>query len=258
MYYHKILKHTGGAILSLLVILLVWFTLSSSARWPSNLFPSPSQVFKTLIHTISDGAIFGDVLDSAARAYAGILLGATGGLMLGLLTGSNNIASLIISPALNFIRQLPPVALIPLMIIWFGIDNAAKILTIACTVALAVWINTDAGVRRIPTSYNWLIQAKKHSAAAIIFRIKIPAAAPFILTGLRNSAAIAFIMVFVSELAGSASGIGYQISIAQLAYRVDLMIALLIILATLGWLTDVALQITYYLICPWARSKNQI
>jgi len=136
------------------------------------------------------------------------------------------------------LRPLPPVAIIPLIIIWFGIGAGAKIFSIAFAVFFPVWINTYIGSRQINHIFLWSGNLLTNSRLKILLKIIIPATLPFIVAGVRTSIAIAFIMVFVSELIGSSSGLGYRISISQLTYRIDEMMATLFVLGALGALSD--------------------
>jgi ABC-type nitrate/sulfonate/bicarbonate transport system permease component len=154
-------------------------------------------------------------------------------------------------------RALPPVAIIPLVILWLGIGDVAKVSSIAFAVFFPVWINTYAGANRVPSVYLWSGRSFGFSKREELFKIVLPASVPFIEAGLRTGIALAFVMVFVSELAGANAGLGYTIAIAQLAYRVDRMLAALVTLALLAATADYALHETMLWALPWLRDTTR-
>lgn len=225
-------------ISSFIVLLLAWQALAYSGFVSSALFPSPVHVGRALLGMISTGIIFIDVRDSLGRVTAGLCAGSIVGVLVGLLTGRIIFFDAVLSPVIQFLRPFPPVALIPLIIVWFGIDDVAKIISIAFAVFFPVWINTYLGARQIPKPFLWSAQLLTHSSLRIWSSVILPASLPFILAGIRTGVAVAFVMVFVSELAGASSGLGYRISVTHLSYRLDEMMAALIVLGFLGATVD--------------------
>ncbi|MBU1945458.1 MAG: ABC transporter permease [Nanoarchaeota archaeon] len=212
--------------------------LSNSGLVNSSLFPPPTKVFLSFTELLRSGEIILHIKSSIWRVLFGLLMGSVAGIIIGLLTGRNNLYDKSFSPLLQIFRSFPAVAIIPLVIAWFGIGEGAKLFSISFAVFFPVWINTHIGSSRIPVHY---LQSSSLLTKSIItkwFRVILPASLPFIVAGIRNGIAIAFIMVFVSELAGASSGIGYLISVSHLAYRIDKMIVGLILLGLLGALTD--------------------
>ena len=152
-------------------------------------------------------------------------------------------------------RALPPVAILPLFIIWFGIDEEAKIIGIAFGSFFPVWLNTTVGASKIPQVYVDNARLLTRSKLKIIFKILFPATMIYIVAGLRLSVAAAFIMVFVSELAGANRGIGFTIANSQMNYQIDLMTAALCILATMAALIDYFIKKGASIIFPWINKS---
>ena len=148
-------------------------------------------------------------------------------------------------------------AVIPLVIVWFGIGEVSKVFSIAFAVFFPVWIATHLGTQSIPNSWVWTAQTFKPGRVQLLLRVIFPAALPYVVPGLRTGMAIAFVMVFVSELAGASSGVGYQISVSHLAYRVDRMMASLAVLAVLGASADFLTTRALYLALPWLKYSVQ-
>lgn len=244
-------RRVGLSCVPILALLLLWEAVSRSALINPLLFPPPTIVARALWDLIRSGVLAWDAVVSLWRVLAGLIAGILAGLVTGLLTGRIRALERILSPVIHVLRPLPPVAIIPLIIVWFGIDDAAKIFSIALAVFFPVWLNTHIGAQRVAQEYLWSAELLTRSRAAIFARVVLPAALPFIVAGIRAAISTAFIMVFVSELAGAQSGLGYRISITQLAYRIDQMIAALVVLALLSALCDRLFTGTIARLFPW-------
>ncbi len=242
-------KLTG--VFSVVCFLSGWHLLSTS-NWISNtLFPSPLQVFQAAIVWFSSGDFGRDIFSSLARGTAGFSGGALLGIVAGLITGRIRIANQILYPLLQIFRPLPPVAIIPLIIVWFGIGDAAKVISIMFAVFFPVWINVYLGARNIPQSHLWSASLLTRSKAKIFINILLPSTLPSIVAGCRTAIATAFIMIYVSELAGASEGLGYRISINHLAYKIDYMMGALAVLAAAGALADFVFMRAMIFFFPW-------
>lgn len=250
------LKRIGFLFAPVVGLLLIWEIVSRSAIINPLLFPPPSLVVVALWGLIRSGVLIMDAAVSLWRVLAGLSLGILLGISTGLLTGRIRTLDRVMSPVINFLRPLPPVAIIPLIIVWFGIDDAAKIFSIAIAVFFPVWLNTHIGAERVAQEYLWSAELLTRSKFTIFSRVVLPAALPFIVAGVRTAISTAFIMVFVSELAGAESGLGYRISITQLAYRIDQMMAGLIVLTLLSAVCDRVFTKTVLRLFPWLSLRQ--
>lgn len=242
----------GQRLLPVLVTLGLWELLSRTAVANPRLFPPPTEVAAALRAWALSGSLWTDVRVSYVRMAGGLLGGGVLGVLVGMLTGRTRWGTAL-GPILQIFRPLPPVAIIPLVIVWFGIGNAAKVFSIGFAVLFPVWINTHLAAESIPREYLWSARMLGASKLRTLYRVVFPAALPGIVAGLRTSVAIAFIMVYVAEIAGASSGIGYRISVAHLAYRIDLMMAALIVLALAGALADWLVARVVGWLFPWIR-----
>jgi ABC-type nitrate/sulfonate/bicarbonate transport system permease component len=243
--------------LPILGLLLIWESISRSGLVNAALFPAPSKVAAALVEMFSSGEMIGDIRASAVRLFAGLFLGGAIGIALGLLTGRNKFLTELVGPVIQFFRPLPPVAIIPLVIVWFGIGETAKIFSIAFAVFFPVWLNTHLGALGISSKLLWSASKLTDSKLKIFWRVIFPASLPFIVAGLRTGIAVAFVMVFVSELAGASEGVGFRISISNLAYRIDQMIAALAVLGASGALADYVFSKGIVRLYPWLKfAKN--
>lgn len=232
---------------------MLWEAISRSDVVNSALFPPPSKVVLALADLVTSGELLIDIRASYFRLLVGLAIGTVFGITLGLLTGRIKAVADVISPLIQIFRPLPPVAIIPLIIVWMGIGETAKVFSTAFAVFFPVWLSAHLGAQQIPKRLLWSASTLTHSKIRIFRSVIFPAALPFIIAGLRTAIAIAFVMVFVSELAGASEGIGYRISTSHLAYRIDKMIAALAILGASGALADYLFSQGVLRIFPWLK-----
>lgn len=239
--------------LSILVFLLMWEAIARAGFASRALFPPPSQVLAAFLELVRSGEMLRDVRISTWRALIGFALGGTAGIIVGLVTGRIEWLDNYCSPVIQLFRPLPPVAIIPLVIVWFGIGEISKIFSIAFAVFFPVWINTHLGAREVPRAFVWSAATMGVNGLAVLPKVILPSALPFVVAGLRTGVSLAFVMVFVSELAGASAGVGYQISVSYLAYRVDRMMAALLVLGLLGATSDILLTRFCWRLFPWLK-----
>jgi len=225
-------------LLPIVIFIIIWQILSNSGFVNEILFPPPTKVLSSFVELCQSGELFLHIRSSIWRVIVGLIFGSIIGIIFGLLTGRISRVDKSLSPLFNVFRSFPPVALIPLIIAWIGIGELAKVFSISFAVFFPVWINTHIGASRIPEQYLRAADLLTSSPYTKGIKIILPAALPFARAGIRTGIAIAFIMVFVSELAGASRGLGYLISISHLTYRMDTMIVGLILLGLFGALTD--------------------
>ena len=233
-------------------ILFGWEIISIFGIFNPVLFPGPLAVFEAGMQWFSSGDFMRDILTSCWRIFVGLAIGASFGAFAGLVIGRVFFLEEAVAPVLHILRALPPVALIPLVILWFGIGDTAKIFSIAFAVFFPVWVSTLVGAKTVHADYIKTAKVCSKSGIETFKKVVFPATMPFIVSGIRIGIAVAFIMVFVSELAGSSSGLGYFIARAQVIYRADLMIAGLIVLGLIAAMTDYAFMIATKKFFPWA------
>jgi len=251
------MKQIIRASLSIIAFLVVWEIIARIGFIHISLFPPPTRVAVAFLEMAQSGELLRDVQASLWRAFVGLALGSILGVVVGLVTGRIERINNYLSPIIQIFRPLPPVAIIPLVIVWFGIGETSKLFSIGFAVFFPVWVNTHIGAREIPKTYLWSAQTLRVRRFELFWRVIFPGALPFIVAGFRTGIAIAFVMVFVSELAGASAGIGYQISVSHLAYRVDRMIAALILLGLFGASADLILTRLLWAAFPWLKLLGQ-
>ncbi|MFA6419881.1 MAG: ABC transporter permease [archaeon] len=251
------MKLNWRGVVFIVSLVVLWQVVSTIGVFNESLFPSPPKVFSAFLVLVYSGELLIDIFSSLWRVLLGLAIGSVIGVVLGLLVGRTLWLDKIASPTLNILRALPPVAIIPLMIVWFGIGDNAKIIEIAFAVFFPVWISTLIGAKSINENYLRTAKIFVKSKQQALRKILFPATLPFIANGIRIGIAVAFIMVFVSELAGASSGLGYLIAYAQIIYRADIMFVGLIVLGLLAAATDQIFIFAYTKKFPWVNKNGE-
>jgi ABC-type nitrate/sulfonate/bicarbonate transport system permease component len=246
------------SIVSVGVFLAIWQFMSSTDVINSNLIPPPSRVFLAIKEWARSGELLKDFLDSIWRAVIGLYIGSIIGISLGLLTGRNEKMNYLLTPILNIFKAFPPVAMLPVFITLFGIGNFSKIFSISFASIFPLWVNTHLGASTIPVEYIRSAKLLTKSKYKYFIDVIVPASMNSIIAGFRISIAISFIMLYVSELAGASSGLGYQISSSHLAYRMDKMFGALIILGLSATLIDLIFNKLIKYFFPWVQLNKII
>lgn len=244
------------AAVSVLVVGIAWEALARSGAVPVALFPPPSRVVPALLEFARSGELVRDVGASVWRVVVGCLLGSLVGVVTGLATGRWRRLDAYLSPLIQLLRPLPPVAIVPLVIVWFGIGDTAKLFSIAFAVFFPVWVGAYVGARTVPQIYLWSAQILGVRGWPALLRVVLPASLPTLSAALRTGVGVAFVMAFVAELAGASSGLGYQIAVSHLSYRIDRMMAALAVLAVIGAVADLALASALRALCPWLKDDH--
>jgi ABC-type nitrate/sulfonate/bicarbonate transport system permease component len=235
------------------VIFLLWQMVSVNEWVNPYLVPPPTKVFLAGVDWVRSGEFAIDFATSFWRGLAGFLIGGVIGVFLGLLTGRVRILDHFLSPVLNVVRAFPPVSLIPVFITFLGIGDISKIFSISFATIFPIWINTHIGASSIPIEYIRSGRLLTQSRTKIFFRVIFPGSLNAIIAGCRISISIAFVMLYVSELAGTSQGLGYQIASSQLSYRMDKMFAALFALGFTAAIVDQLYLKCLKFLFPWLR-----
>ncbi len=246
-------------IIGLLIFLSIWEAVSLSPLANPVLLPAPTSIVPSLIHVISTGELLEDVMASGRRAVLGFICGAIPGMLLGIGTARSAALSAYLDPLLQMFRSIPALALIPFGVFWFGIGETSKILLVAWTVFFPVWLNTEAGIREVSPL---LVRAASSLGARrwrLLTHVYLPAALPYIFTGLKISLSAGISTLVAAELAGAVLGLGYLIQASEQVFRIDLMLVGLIALGVGNWILVTGFNAAIAYLAPWygAESRRQ-
>lgn len=221
------------------VILLAW-QVSSWAGWLSTrILPAPLSVAAAAWRMSASGELWEHVRVSALRALSGLAVGGGFGLVMGLLNGSSRLAETAFDTTLQMVRNIPPLALIPLIILWFGIDESAKLALLSFGVFFPVYINTFHGIRSVDPALIEMGRTYGLSGWSLYRDVILPGALPSMLLGLRFALGLVWIILIVSETISAQSGIGYMTMNAREFLQTDVVLLGILLYAALGKLADV-------------------
>ncbi|WP_016867804.1 MULTISPECIES: aliphatic sulfonate ABC transporter permease SsuC [Fischerella] len=220
-------------------ILVVWQLLSSIGLIPTRILPAPLSVFSAAIELAKTGELFRNITISATRAITGFLVGGSIGFGLGLLNGISPIAEKLLDTSIQMLRNIPNLALIPLVILWFGIGDEARLFLVSLGVMFPIYLNTFHGIRSVDPGLIEMGKIYGLSAWGLFWRIILPGAMSSILVGVRFSLGIMWLTLIVAETIAADSGIGYMAMNAREFMQTDVVVLSILLYALFGKLADV-------------------
>lgn len=221
-----------------IVLIIAWEVLAQSGWLSPQVLPAPSKVIRTAFKLITTGSLLTDLGTSLLRAVAGFVIGGSVGFALGTLVGFSRLAEALIDRSVQMIRAIPFLALLPLVIVWFGVGEAEKIFLVSLGVAFPIYINTTLGIRQVDPKLLELGRVQGLGTWQLIRRIILPGALPSVLTGVRYSLATAWLALVVAETIGAQSGIGFLAMDAREFLRTDVIVLTIVIYALIGVAAD--------------------
>jgi ABC-type nitrate/sulfonate/bicarbonate transport system permease component len=230
---HEGLLLGGGAVL---VVLALWEYIWIR-QWVSPLFFSgPSAIAKQFWYLLNEGSLRSDILFSGKNFVLGLSAAAVAGVVLGVLIGWYRKIRLIFDPFLNALYATPRLAMMPLIIIWFGTGWKSKVFIVFISAFFPILVNTVAGIRSLDPDLLRAARAFCASDWQIFKTVAIPGSVPFILTGMRQGVALGLIGVVVGEMFGGSEGVGFLVSYGGQTFQTDTVFVGVIIIAVSGML----------------------
>lgn len=218
----------------LAALLLLWQV--SALSWVSSTnWPPFTQVLLALVQGLRSGELFEVFGSSLARMASGFALGSAAGVAVGVAMARSRWVNAALDPLLELLRPIPVPALVPPLILLLGLDNAMKITVVAFAVFFPVLINTITGVRGVDPVALDVARTFRAGRWRTLWAVVLPAALPYILTGLRVSLALALIVTVVAEMIAGSAGLGYHLMTMQYAMRAADMYAAILVLAAVGY-----------------------
>ena len=219
--------------------LIVFWQIASSLGWLSTrVLPAPVDMVKAAWNLTVSGELWTHVKVSAGRALAGLAIGGGAGLALGLLTGSVKFAETLLDSTIQMVRNSPALALIPLVILWFGIDESAKLFLISVSVFFPIYLNTFHGIRNVDPQLIEMGRTYGLSRWQLYREVILPGALSSILVGLRFSLGLMWVILIVAETISAQAGIGYLTMNAREFLQTDIVLVGILLYALLGKLAD--------------------
>ncbi|MFF0425301.1 ABC transporter permease [Streptomyces sp. NPDC004520] len=254
------LRWAALRLLALAVLLATWQAVVAAGVWPRVLVPSPGDVWQAFVRAstvhdgvrgISDHLLVEHLAVSLRRIAIGTGYAALVGIPLGLLIGVVKPLAVVLEPAVTFLRTLPPLAYLSLLVIWFGIDESPKIWLLLIAALPPVAAATAAAVRGVPADLVEAGRALGAGPVVLLFSVRLPAALPEILTGVRIAVGIAYTSVVAAETINGVPGVGGMIRDAQRYNQTDVVIAGIIAIGLSGIVLDALFKGVERAAVPW-------
>ncbi|NDJ58247.1 aliphatic sulfonate ABC transporter permease SsuC [Enterobacteriaceae bacterium 4M9] len=226
-----------------LALLALW-QLAASQGWIANrVFPSPQGVARAFWTLCVSGDLWHHLAISSWRALLGFAIGGSIGLALGLISGLSRLGERLLDTSVQMLRNVPHLALIPLVILWFGIDETAKIFLVALGTLFPIYINTWHGIRNIDPGLLEMARSYGLSGFSLFAQVILPGALPSIMVGVRFALGLMWLTLIVAETISANAGIGYLAMNAREFLQTDIVVVAILLYALLGKLADVSAQL---------------
>ncbi|MGE0801049.1 MAG: ABC transporter permease [Lautropia sp.] len=248
----SIAKFTGRLWL-LLVLIGVWQFVSSRDSTLALQLPPPTEILQAALELLRKGQLQSDIAASLMRVGKALLAALLIGVPLGALLGGSRGFAWSVEPVVNFFRPIPPLAWIPLSILWFGIGDLQNQFIIFLAAVFPILINTMEGVQDVDRQLVRAARTLGATRADIIRTVIAPAALPQMVVGLRVGTGIAWMALVAGELVAATDGLGYLINQGRYLFRSDYVIVGMVAIGVIGLLLDGAIHMLQRLAMPWWR-----
>ena len=234
-------------------ILALWFLGSAQGWIDEKQFPAPWQVGDAFVELVSTGVLWENLSVSLGRVAVGFAIGGLLGLTLGVVAGLFRLGDQLLDPTLQMLRTIPFLAIAPLLILWFGIDERPKIIIIAAAALFPLYLNTHSGVRNVDRK---ILEAGKVfglRGLGLVRHVILPEAIPSVLVGLRVSLSVSLLALIVAEMSNAPRGIGFLMVSAQQYFQMDVLVVCVLIYAVWGLSVDLVVRLLERVLLPYKR-----
>ncbi|OZU87619.1 alkanesulfonate transporter permease subunit [Virgibacillus indicus] len=239
-----------------IVIIVLWQILGQYKIITSTLLPTPVEVVQAGIRLFNTGELQEHVLISTQRALIGFVIGGLVGFIFGLLNGTILFVEKMVDTTIQMVRTIPHLALIPLVVLWFGIDETAKIFLVAVGVMFPIYINTFNGIKNVDGKLIEMGSVYGLSRWKLFTNIILPGSLPAILVGIRYALGVMWISLIVAETIGADSGIGFMATSAREFMQMDIVVLTIVLYAILGKLSDFVAKVFERRLLKWNPAFN--
>lgn len=243
----------------LVIAVAIWQAVSMAGIFPAFALPSPVAVWQAFVEIVRNGyggqALISDILISCFRILIGFVGAIAIGVPIGLLMSRSKIVFDIVDPFLQFIRPVPPLAYIPLLVVWFGIGELPKAILILVGTIPVIIIGTMSGVKSTPALRISVARTLGASNAQIFRKVILPSALPEIFTAMRVGIGVAWTCLVAAELIAASSGLGWLVQFAGQALQVGVVIVGIVIIGLIGYAMELVIRRIENVVVPW-REHN--
>ena len=243
-------------VLSAVALIVVWTLVWQAHLFHESAFPSPKSVLLGFGEELRNGRLLDDLITSLYRVTVGFLLAVCAGIPLGVWLGKGILARTALLPLINFFRNLSPLAWIPFAILWFGVGDTASIFLIFLSAFFPVIVSTIAAVMGIPAVYFRVADNYGLRGSEQLFHVTIPAIMPEVITTLRMTAGLCWLVVVAAEMIAGRDGLGFAVMDARNGLRSDLLAVEMILIGLIGVIIDrVLLRLTSIPSVRWGYER---
>lgn len=248
-----------------LILLVAWETVGALGIYREGLLPPPSRVARVWVDLVTgwsglagpySATWLAHALASTWRVFAGFGIAILVGVGLGLLIGLSPLVEKLFDPTIQLLRNIPVTAWVPLAILFFGIADPPAIFLIGLGAFFPAVVNTSQGARQVPLILIKAARMMGVTRAQLVLRVIFPATLPSIFTGIRLSMGIAWVLVVVAEMIAVKSGLGYLLLDAYYFFRTDVVIACMLSIGLLGFLSDRLILAARHRLLAWTRKET--
>ncbi|MFD7135743.1 ABC transporter permease [Streptomyces sp. NPDC059894] len=235
-------------------LLVLWWAASATGVLTPDVLASPADVVRAIGELWGNGQLSDALATSLTRSVTGLLLGLATGLTLGVVTGFTRLGDELLDSSLQTLRTIPFLSLVPLFMVWFGINEIAKVLLIAVATTFPMYVSTSSGVRNTDAKLVEAMRSFGMSRLAIVREVVLPGALPSLLAGLRLSMTLSVIALIAAEEINATAGIGYLMAQAQSYARTDVLAVCILVYGLFGLLADAIVRLLERVLMPWRRA----
>ena len=237
-----------------LAVFVLWHIVSVTGLLPQEILAGPIAVVTSAARLLASGELQQAILVSLGRAAGGLAIGGSIAVVLAVLSGLFRLGEDLIDSTVQMLRTMPVVALIPLLIIWFGIGEQPKIALVALATTFPLYLNIYAGIRNVDQKLIEVGRTLGLSGVGLIWNVVLPGALPNALVGLRHALGVAWLALVFGEQINASAGIGYLMNTARELFQTDVIVVCLVVYALLGLIVDAIVRLFERVLLSWRPS----
>lgn len=236
-----------------LTVLLIWYIAADQEWVASQVLPPPAMVASTFLDLIQSGELPDNTWISLWRVVTGFAAGGAAGLVLGVMMGLSPVAKDYLYPTFRMIAQVPSIGWLPLLMMLVGIEEALKIILISKAAFVPVTLNTYKGIQNVSTRFIEVAKVYRFTHWQMLVKVVFPAAFPQIWSGVRYGLTHAWLALVAVELLASSEGLGFMIVYGRQLYQLDVVLAAVVVVGTIGFILDKLLALIEARLLRWRR-----
>jgi sulfonate transport system permease protein len=243
-------------LLGPVLLIALWQLLSTIGIFDERTVPPPTRVVRAAYHLIADGTLQEHLTTSLLRVGYGLAFGIALGLSLALIAGLSRVGENFVDANMEVLNAIPNFALVPLLIVWFGISEVPKVSLITIAVAVAIYINTFSAIRSVDAGLVEAARSFGAGRAELIYRVVIPGSLPGFLVGLRLALTASWLALIFAETINAKKGLGRMMTDAREYFQVDVVFVLIAVYAGLGLLSILTVRFLEGRLLTWRRAYD--